>query len=218
MALGAMSEFNTKNVKIVPVGLNYFNREQFRSEVIIEFGKPFEVPTEWGKLFKTNKREATEKLLIEIESRMKAVTLTAPSYLELRSVHFVRKLYVPSGEKLSPLEYSELCKRFLKGYDKLKESEETKMMLMEINKYTRELESVGISDHELKEMKITYAWMLKNTLIYVLMFHMFLLLALPGILILAPFGYMIQKKSEKERIAVRFQLCKNRQKLKIQIK
>jgi len=203
MALGAMSEnSNMKNVKIVPVGLNYFDREQFRSEVIAEFGKPFEVPTEWAKLFKTNKREATEKLLMEIESRMKSVTLTAPSFLELRSVHFVRKLYVPFGAKLSPLEYSELCKRFLKGYDKLKEMEETKMAMMEINKYTRELESVGISDHEVKEMTFTYAWMLKNTLIYVLLFHMFLLLALPGILILAPFGYIIQKKAEKERLAV----------------
>lgn len=67
MALGAMSEFNTENVKIVPVGLNYFNRHQFRSEVIIEFGKAFEVPRSWADEFKTNKKEATEKLLKEIE-------------------------------------------------------------------------------------------------------------------------------------------------------
>ncbi len=203
MALGAMSEYKTKNVKIVPVGLSYFNREQFRSEVILEFGKAFEVPTEWANEFKTNKRGATEKLLIEIESRMKAVTLTASSFLELRSVHFVRKLYVPFGAKLTPLEYSELCKRFLKGYEKLKESEETKMVMMEISKYTRELENVGIHDHEVKEMSFTYGWMLKKTLIYVILFHLFLFFSLPGFLILAPLGYMIEKIAEKERLAVR---------------
>ena len=67
MALGAMAEGNTKNIKILPVGLNYFKREEFRSIVNIEFGKAFEIPSEWAELYKTNKRQATEKLLIEIE-------------------------------------------------------------------------------------------------------------------------------------------------------
>ncbi len=68
MTLGAMSEGKCKPVRIVPVGLNYFNRDQMRSEVIIEFGKAFEVPTEWGTEYLTNKRVATEKLLNEIEN------------------------------------------------------------------------------------------------------------------------------------------------------
>ena len=62
-----MSEFNSENVKIVPVGLNYFNRHKFRSEVIIEFGKAFEIPRSWAEEFKIDKKEATEKLLKEIE-------------------------------------------------------------------------------------------------------------------------------------------------------
>lgn len=67
MSLGAMSEGKCANVRILPVGLNYFKREEFRSEVNIEFGKAFEIPKEWSDLYKTNKREATEKLLVEIE-------------------------------------------------------------------------------------------------------------------------------------------------------
>ncbi len=68
MTLGAMSEKKCKNVNIVPVGLNYFKRDQIRSEVIIEFGKAFEIPTEWADEYTTNKRLATEKLLNEIEN------------------------------------------------------------------------------------------------------------------------------------------------------
>lgn len=68
MTLGAMSENNCKPVKICPVGLNYFKRDEFRSEVVIEFGIPFEVPQEWANDYKLNKKTATEKLLIEIES------------------------------------------------------------------------------------------------------------------------------------------------------
>jgi glycerol-3-phosphate O-acyltransferase/dihydroxyacetone phosphate acyltransferase len=67
MALGAMSEGKCSSVRVLPVGLNYFKREEFRSEVNIEFGKAFEIPKEWAELYKTNKREATEKLLVEIE-------------------------------------------------------------------------------------------------------------------------------------------------------
>jgi glycerol-3-phosphate O-acyltransferase/dihydroxyacetone phosphate acyltransferase len=67
MTLGAMSENKCKPVKIVPVGLNYFNRDQMRSEVIVEFGKAFEIPSEWGVEYSTNKRQATERLLNEIE-------------------------------------------------------------------------------------------------------------------------------------------------------
>jgi glycerol-3-phosphate O-acyltransferase/dihydroxyacetone phosphate acyltransferase len=68
MTLGAMSENKCKPVNIVPVGLNYFNRDQMRSEVIIEFGKPFEIPSEWATEYLINKRHATEKLLNEIEN------------------------------------------------------------------------------------------------------------------------------------------------------
>jgi len=67
MSLGAMAENDCKRVNIVPVGLNYFKRDEFRSEVIIEFGKPFEVPDEWAELYKTNKRESIEHLLKEVE-------------------------------------------------------------------------------------------------------------------------------------------------------
>lgn len=67
MALGAMSEGKSASVRVLPVGLNYFKREEFRSEVNIEIGKAFEIPKEWAELYKINKREATEKLLVEIE-------------------------------------------------------------------------------------------------------------------------------------------------------
>jgi len=68
MSLGAMAENNCKNVNIVPVGLNYFKRDEFRSEVIIEFGKPFQVPNEWAEMYKTNKRDSIELLLKEVEA------------------------------------------------------------------------------------------------------------------------------------------------------
>lgn len=203
MTLGAMSEGKCKNVRIVPVGLNYFKREEIRSEVIIEFGKSFEIPMEWAEEFKISKRDATEKLLKEIESRMKAVTLTASSYRELRSIFFVRKLYVPADIILTPTQYTELCKRFVKGYEKLKDHPDSKEMMTKVNKYVHELEGVGINDFEVKKMDFTYAWFVRRTILYFILFHIYLFLCLPAIILLSPFAYLIKNKAEKERLAAK---------------
>jgi glycerol-3-phosphate O-acyltransferase/dihydroxyacetone phosphate acyltransferase len=40
MALGASIKYN-KTVYIVPCGLKYFKGHQFRSKVILEFGRPY---------------------------------------------------------------------------------------------------------------------------------------------------------------------------------
>jgi glycerol-3-phosphate O-acyltransferase/dihydroxyacetone phosphate acyltransferase len=202
MALGAMSEGKCKNVKILPVGLNYFKREQFRSEVIVEFGKAFEVPTEWAEEYKTNKRTATEKLLKEIEARMKAVTLTAPSYEELRGIFFVRKLYVPPNANLTPTQYTELCKRFVKGYETVKDYEDTKQMFTRIKSYINELETTGLNDTEVKNIEFTYKWMVRKTFWSYVFLNVFTVLSLPAIFIMAPFAIFIKNKAEKERLAV----------------
>jgi len=199
-----MSEYGSKNIKIVPVGLNYFNRDQFRSEVIIEFSKPYEVPSDLAELYKLNKREATEILLSEIESRMKAVTWTAPTYNELRSILFVRKLYAPPDTKLSPAAYSELCKRFAKGYLKLKELTETQNLMNEIKKYIVFLENTGLTDHEVKRMYFSFSWIFKKTIISFFALFILLLLTLPGVLIAYPFVLYLENKAEKERLLVLF--------------
>jgi glycerol-3-phosphate O-acyltransferase/dihydroxyacetone phosphate acyltransferase len=203
MALGAMSEQNSKTVQIVPVGLNYFKREKFRSEVIIEFGRPFEIPSEWGSEFKSNKKETTEKLLKEIESRLKAVTLRAPTYEELRALHLLRKIYLPKKTKLTPTQYSEVCKRFTKGYEKLKEQPECRDTVKRIHNYITEIDEIAITDTEVSNIEFKQA-MLRGKFYYsTFVFFMYLLFILPGYIIMIPFIIYIKRKAEKERLAVR---------------
>jgi glycerol-3-phosphate O-acyltransferase/dihydroxyacetone phosphate acyltransferase len=198
-----MSEYQSKNIQIVPVGLNYFNRHEFRSEVIIEFGKPYEVPLDLAEKFKLCKREATELLLAEIHARMKAVTLTAPSFTELRSLLLVRKLYLPPDLRLSPENYSLMCQRFAKGYEKLKEKEETKSLMTKIHKYISELETTGISDHEVRRIEFSLKWMFRKLILNFILFHIFIIISLPGLLIVSPIAFYLSKKVEKERVAAK---------------
>jgi len=153
---------------------------------------------------------------------MKSVTLSAPSYQELRSLFFVRKLYVPPDTDLSFTQYMELCKRFSKGYDKLKDRDTTKDIMRKVNNYIGELESTGINDHEVKNIRFTYVWIVRKSFWTFVLFHIYLTLCLPAIIILSPIGLLIRRKAEKERIAVILYYLQclyiSRLKQKIQIK
>lgn len=201
MALGAMNGgFTSKNIKIVPVGLNYFNREKFRSEVIIEFGKPFTVPTEWAEEYQLNKKIIIEKLLNEIEARMKAVTLTANSYEELRTLHLLRKIYVPKSIRLSPTQYSELCKDFAKGIKKIYELEESKSLLVRVENYIREIDEIAVTDSEIRDTNFEQKKMKRKFLFSALIFFICFIFLFPGLVIMTPFVFYISNAAEKERI------------------
>lgn len=58
MALGSLARFKNMKLNIVSCGLKYFKPYQFRSQVIIEFGKPFEVKPELIEMYKKDKRPA----------------------------------------------------------------------------------------------------------------------------------------------------------------
>lgn len=130
---------------------------------------------------------------------MKAVTLTAPTYSELKAVYLVRKLYVPNDVKLTPTQYSELCKRFSKGYEKLKDHPDTIKAMKKVNKYIKELSYIGISDHEVKSINFSYIWLVRRSFWSFIFFHIFLVICLPAIIIMSPFAYIVQKKAERER-------------------
>lgn len=207
MTLEAMAKHTSKSIKIIPVGLNYFNRDKFRSEVIVEFGKAFNVPTEWVDEYKLNKRDTTEKLLSEIESRMKSVTLTASTYDELRTLFLLRKIYLPVDmkKKLSPGQYSELCKNFIKGMRKIKEdmidndNDKSRLLLLKVESYIREIEEIGITDSEVRNVNFVQTKLKRKFCYSSIWFFIYLIILFPGLLIGIPFGYYIKVNAEEER-------------------
>lgn len=84
MALGAMAKDPNCKISIIASGLKYFKPQKFRSQVVVEFSRPFRIPQELVEKYKQNKREACGELLAIVEGLMKDVTLNAPSYKELQ--------------------------------------------------------------------------------------------------------------------------------------
>lgn len=211
MALGAMADHGTKNIKIISAGLSYFKRDQFRSEAFLEFGQPLEIPTEWAQLFKTDKKQAINKTLEAIEERMKSVTLTAPSYKEYNCINLVRDIYIPDGVKIPDKDVSLLGKRFAKCYEKFKDETIVKRLMRLLTKYHESLENVGLEDQEVKEFYYSYGFFVRKTIVSFILFHLYLLLAFPIIAVTSPFLWFIRKKAEKERVKAK---AKNPYKIK----
>jgi glycerol-3-phosphate O-acyltransferase/dihydroxyacetone phosphate acyltransferase len=81
MALGTVAEKRDCNLKIIPVGMNYFHAHKFRSRAVIEFGNPLEVPLDLvDKYVAGERREAIGTMLERVRDALLSVTVTAPDY------------------------------------------------------------------------------------------------------------------------------------------
>jgi glycerol-3-phosphate O-acyltransferase/dihydroxyacetone phosphate acyltransferase len=83
MALGAMSENKDLDIKIVPVGLNYFHPHRFRSRAVVSYGPAITIKPELVEKYKEGgaaKREAIAELIDDGYERLKSVTINSPNY------------------------------------------------------------------------------------------------------------------------------------------
>lgn len=81
MSLGTVASNPDCNLKIIPVGMNYFHAHKFRSRAVIEFGNAIEVPVELAQRFQAGERRETIGQMLEtIREGLLSVTVTAPDY------------------------------------------------------------------------------------------------------------------------------------------
>ena len=143
MALGAIAqqmeecEENDNNgkeqkeiqpISVVPVGLNYFHPNKFRSRVVIEFGKPIVVDQSMGKEYMEHHRDTVDKLLKVVTFGLKQVTLTCDDYDTLMVLQAARRLYTSTNREQIPLPMVvEMDRRLIKGYQQYKDEPDVKI-------------------------------------------------------------------------------------------
>ncbi|NNE28232.1 MAG: hypothetical protein HKN16_01255, partial [Saprospiraceae bacterium] len=70
MLFGAYDTYGRKDMVVVPVGINYTNSDEFRSEVMVDFGHPIPL-REYLPLYQENPRKAINKMTAEISDGMR---------------------------------------------------------------------------------------------------------------------------------------------------
>ncbi len=176
-------------VTIVPCGLNYIHRHRFRSQVLIEFGEPLLIDEQWIDEFKADERATVRKLTAHLAESLKAVTLNAPDWSTLRFVQTARRLYKPAMAKLTPNEYVELNRRFMKAYLDAADEPETVRFRQLVDDYQSRLDALGLKDYQLRK-KVSVSKAISRLMARSISLMLLLPIAIPGVLLHLPVGWL----------------------------
>lgn len=201
MALGAAAADPNCKIQVVPTGLNYFHRNAFRSRSVVEFGAPITITKEHGEAYKKNPREAVGKLLDEITTALKSVTLTAPDYDTLMLIQAVRRLYA----KKVPLSLViDMNRKFLKGYHTYKDNPRVIHLKNAVLDYNKKLDQLGLKDHQVELAVRSRFGSLITLLVRLVQLIILGILSLPGTVLFSPIFIAtdhISKKKQAEALA-----------------
>lgn len=208
MALGALAANPDCGVKIIPIGMNYFHPNKFRSRAVIEFGHPIEVHPDQVEAYKSgDRRNAVGSLLETVYQGLVAVTQTSPDYDTLMVIQAARRLYNPMGKKLPLPLVVELNRRLVKGYSLYKDDPRIIDLVKDVKEYNKRLRALRIGDHQVEWGNTAQRpwWYILGTLIYRLGEIMFLSIGtLPGLAMFWPVFVttkLISMKKSKEALA-----------------
>jgi 1-acyl-sn-glycerol-3-phosphate acyltransferase len=141
----------TLGLRIVPVGLNFEAREQFRSRVLIQIGEPID-PTAEVTLEGADNAEAVRALTTRIDEGLRKVTLNYESWREAEIVECAAEVFSrpeTDAPTRSPLARQVPLRRaFVTGYRELKEKQpDLVSSVMEMtDRYDRLLRRLGLED------------------------------------------------------------------------
>lgn len=190
MALGALAKNPACGLKIIPIGMNYFHANKFRSRAVIEFGHPIEVHPEQVEAYKTgDRRNAVGSLLETVYQGLLAVTQSSPDYDTLMLAQAARRLYNPHGKKLPLPLVVDLNRRLIKGYTAFQDDPRVIEVKKDVNEYNRRLKALGIKDHQVEWGNVRQRrwWYTFGVLVYRVSELIFLfLLTLPGLVMFWP--------------------------------
>ena len=203
MALGAMDSTPGLNVKIVPVGMNYFHAHKFRSRALVEFGDPIEIGDDLLRMYSNSSTtsNAVKILLDEITKGVKSVTLSCPDFESLSVVQAGRRLYANNfSSQLSLATRVEMNRRLLNGYLHFKDDPKVVKLKDDILRYNENLKSMKIPDHLVGNTEVKSKFLVLSELLLAgLQVAVLGLLALPGIILFSPVFIATKRISEVKR-------------------
>ncbi|CAO3690864.1 unnamed protein product [Rhizopus microsporus] len=157
MALGAAAANPSLDIKIVPVGMNYFHPDKFRSRAVVSFGHPISLDKrdiEDYKLGGEAKREAVTRLLDLSDEAFKAVTVNTPDYDTLMVIQAARRLYTTGDKRPSIDQVVKLNRHFASLWSKLRDDPNLKIIVKKVKYYNDMLNFFGIRDHQVEKLNI----------------------------------------------------------------
>ena len=201
IALEAMANYGIKHINIISCGFTYFSRDEFRSDVVLQFGVPFEIPESLGEAFKVNKKQAIDLVLKIVETQIRSTILTTPTYKEYMLIKMLRNLYIPSDSEITAEISTDIARRISHFYNYSKDTEKTKNLKVKVMEYIDILEKLGLEDNDFKGINLKSNdknMLMEKFLFSLILFIIGLILAIPMIVFI-PLIILVRSHAEKER-------------------
>ena len=189
IALGAVATGEVADLKIVPAGLYYTSKTQFRSGVLLYFGKPIDVPPvsleETGNLPRAAVRELSDR----IECALRNVILNAEQEEALQTIARAEKIFSAEAddEAESLARELQLQQRFIKAYTVLRQQAPERLRRLELrmSRFEQELMQAGVDPDDFSPPPSPAAVLL-HILIRIGVFAILILPAIVGIVVHYP--------------------------------
>jgi 1-acyl-sn-glycerol-3-phosphate acyltransferase len=190
IALGAVSTGEVTNLKIVPAGLYYTSKTQFRSSVLLYFGQPIDVPPvaleEDGNL----PRPAVRELSDRIECALRNVILNGEQEEALLTISRAEKIFSGEADKESRESLAhelQLQQRFIKAYTVLREEapERLRRLELRLSRFEYELMQAGVDPDDFSPPRAPFI-VLMQILIRMVVFVVLVVPATLGVVVHYP--------------------------------
>uniref|UniRef100_M4BJS6 Phospholipid/glycerol acyltransferase domain-containing protein n=1 Tax=Hyaloperonospora arabidopsidis (strain Emoy2) TaxID=559515 RepID=M4BJS6_HYAAE len=184
-------------IPIVPVGLNYFNKDRFRSQMTLEFGPCMTITpaTVHSDEYEKNERSEVKRLTLELEKCMHGVTLNASEFSTIDAARMMRRLYLSTPGAIDAVNELRLTQHIINMLEKEPQDDEHVERMGTIQakvlRYKGQLEKLRLKDQELKlsvpkEQSLMLLFLGRALYLLVL-----LSLAIPGLLLYSPYYFIV---------------------------
>ncbi|CAJ0828433.1 8302_t:CDS:2 [Entrophospora sp. SA101] len=185
-----------RTLRLVPCGLNFFNRHRFRSRVFVDIGKTIEIEQRLIDMYRNggeDKRLACQELLTKIQKSLSELTVNAPNYDTLVFFKMASRIYREKLEKkLNFPEKLSLLRKITKNYtSKNPPPDETRRLKRDVVLYSHELRKHKLSSSHMNTKPI-------SLLFYLPLFVILFLLTMPGLILYAPIGLVARYVGKKQ--------------------
>lgn len=185
IALGSQ----VSGLRIVPAGLFYTEKSRFRSQVLLCFGPPVEVPSVEPGPDGEPAPDAVQRLTAELERSLGALTLQADQHEALELAEAAERILHSTEEGPRELaDRMELRRRLLDGYARLKLSAPDRLALMadRVEQYQAALDAARLTPERLPQSGYRAGAVLRFTLATLALLLVLLPLGVAGMVIHLP--------------------------------
>ncbi len=144
------------NIHIIPVGLNYSNYINFRSKLLVRFGKPIAI-SKYLDLYRQNPALAYNALIEELEVGMKAEMIQIDDEAYYDEYDMLREMFTPAyiKEKRLPKHQNsqfEVDKKMIATVDKIKTNNpgQFQNLMDEVKSYSKLISETGLSPNSIQ--------------------------------------------------------------------